>query len=363
MTDERDVLGEILAYLTGETEPPAFDDLTAGERDEAEALLEEMKAAISVDFDAIPNYEDDPVAVRLGFRSGPEQARVYGPTIRKLRERAGLTGRELATAVSATGRTVDASWVNNLESGTWTTITAVEAEAIAGAVGGEERFLGDPSVSGSVIDQIATTIVEEYNQLTVSRFTEPFGDAFDRRLLVSFIDLRILLIVCRTDQEREAAVGFAVACVVDAERYAAIAAVADDLDLTTWLVRPGDVLEHYDTPAGTHTVPGAMPSVTPTTLPLALGKIIEGEVIRWPAFDLAWETVAGASDELRAAAKQAAFKKLERSAGRVGIDRRPAFQSVGKPDLERADRFISALLAGTSTETVDDYLAEVERAS
>jgi transcriptional regulator with XRE-family HTH domain len=363
MADERDVLGEILAYLTGEAELPAFDDLPAGERDEAEALLEGMKAAINVDFDGIPNYEDDPVAVRLGFRSGPQQARVYGPTIRKLRERAGLTGRDLATAVSATGRTVDASWVNNLESGTWTTITAVEAEAIAGAVGVEERTLGDPSVPGGVIDRIATTVVEEHNQLTVSRFTEPFGDAFERRLLVSFVDLRILLIVCSTDQEREAAVCFGVACVVDADRYVAIAAVADDFDLTTWLVRPGDVLEHYDTPAGTHTRPGAMPGVAPTTLRLALGKIIEGEVIRWPAFDLAWATVAGASDELRTAAKQTAFKKFTGSAGRVAIDRRPAFQSVGEPDLERADRFISALLAGTSTETVDDYLAEVEQAS
>ena len=363
MADERDVLGEILAYLTGEADRPAFDDFPADDRSGAEALLEQMTAAINLDFDAIPDYEDDPVAVRLGFRSGPEQARVYGPTIRKLRESAGLTGRQLATAVSATGRTVDASWVNNLETATWTTITALEARAIAGALGIEERTLGDPSVPGSVLDRIATTIVEEHNQLTVSRFTEPFGNAFERRLLVSFVDLRILLIICSTVPEREAAVRFAIACVVDADRYAAIAAVADDVDLTTWLVRPRDVLEHYDTPAGTHTRPGAMPTVAPTTLPLALGQIIEGEVIRWPAFDLAWETVAGASDELRAEAKRAALKKYKSSAGRVAVDRRPAFQSVGQPELERADAFISALLAGTSNETVDDYLAAVEQAS
>lgn len=363
MADERDVLGEILAYLTGEAERPTFDGLPVDDRREAFELLAELEGAINIDFDAIPSYEDDPVAVRLGFRTGVEQARVYGPTIRKLRERAGLTERDLATAVSAAGRTVDASWVNDIESGTWRTITAVEADAIAGAVGVEERTLGDPSVPGSVMDRIATTVVEKHNQLAVVRFKEPFGDAFDRRLLVSFLDLRVLLIVCGDRHEREVAVQFAVSCVADADRYAAIAAVADDDDLTTWLVRPRDVLEHYDTPAGTHTLPGDNPNVLPTTLPLAIGRIVEGEVVRWPAFDVTWEAIVEGNDELRSEAKKAALKRFNGSAGRVAVDRRPAFQSVGETELNRADDFISALLAGTSIETVDEYLAEVEQAS
>lgn len=363
MTERRNVMEEILAYLTGEADRPDWGHLPANERAEAEALLEETTAAINVDFDAIPDFEDDPVAVRLGFRSGPAQARVYGPTIRKLRERAGLSPAEVATAVSATGRTVDASWVANLETDTWTTITAAEAGALADAVGVDERTLGDPSVAGNVVDRVAAAVVEEHSQLTVSRFAEPFGNEFERRLLVSFIDLRILLIVCANDDERAAAVQFAVARVVDADRYAGIGAVADDDQHTTWMVRPRDVLEHYDAPAGTHTRPGPRPSISPTTLSLALGQIIEGEVIRWPAFNLSWTPVAEANDEVRAAVKQAAFKKFKTSAARVAVDRRPAYQSVDERDLERADLLIASLLAGTSTVTVADYLAEVERAS
>jgi transcriptional regulator with XRE-family HTH domain len=242
MAHERDVVSEILAYLTDEAGRPTFDDLPEDDRRKASELLVELEGAMNVDFDAIPPYEDDPVAVRLGFRAGVDEARVYGPTIRKLRERAGLTEQDLATAVSAGGRTVDASWVNDIESGTWRTITAVEADAIAGAVGVEERVLGDPSAPGSVVDRVATTVVEEHNQLAVVRFKEPFGDAFERRLLVSFLDLRILLIVCGDGDERDAAIQFAVRCVADADRYAAIAAVADDENLTTWLVWPRDVL-------------------------------------------------------------------------------------------------------------------------
>jgi transcriptional regulator with XRE-family HTH domain len=342
MAEGRDVTKEILAYLAGDAQRPTFDDLTAAGRDAARAELAAAEDGLKLDFDMIPSFDEDPVAVRLGLREGPEQARVYGPAIRHARQAAGLSTREIARVVSATGNTVDDQWVEELEMSTWRTISAAEAEAIAAATGAEPRSLG---AQATPVDRIAAAVIAEHSQLTAIRFEEQFGGQFPDRILVSFLDLRILLIVV-DGSLRDAALRFAIECVADADRYTAIGAVQDDEDMTTWIVRPRDVLEHYEAPDGAHRHATSSPNIIPTTLSLAIGDLIQGEVVRWPSFEIDMTVVDEDIDSLRQDIGQSCLKKYRASASRVAVDRRPAYATVGEVELQRAQDVIGRLLAG-----------------
>jgi hypothetical protein len=356
--ERRDVTEEILAYLAGDAHRPTFDELADDERAAALAELAAAEDSLNIDFDMIPSFDDDPVAVRLGLRSGPEQARVYGPAIRHAREAASFDTREFARTVSAAGTTVDARWVEELEAGTWRTITAAEAGAIATATGVEPRTLGNPSVPISPVDRIAAAVIVEHNQLTASRFDEPFGAAFADRILVSFLDMRILLIVVDA-RCRDAAIRFAVDCVADADRYTAIGAVYDDEDMTTWIVRPRDVLERYETPGGAHWQATSNPEVVPTTLGIAIGELVQGEVVRWPSFGIDIIPVDDDLDGIRERIGMHCLKKFRASASRVAVDRREAYSTVGEVELERIQLVIGGLLAGDTTPDAEALLDEV----
>lgn len=357
VAERHDVTEEILAYLTGDAPRPTFEGLSASERDKALATLAEAENALTIDFDMIPSFDEDPVAVRLGLRDGPEEARVYGPAIRHARQTAGLDPWELARSVSGTGHTVDASWVEALEAGTWQTITLEDAEAIAAATDVEPRTLGDPSVPLDLVERVAAHVIAEHSQLTADRFDEPFGAQFPHRVLVSFLDMQILLIVVSANLH-DAALGFAVACVADADRYTAVGVVQDDEDLTTWILRPSDVLERYLTPQGTHRPPTTNPDVVPTTLSLALGGLIQGEVVRWPSFDLDIRAVDDDIDGLRSDLGKNCLEKFQKSARRVASDRRDAYATVGEAELARVQHAISRLLAAGGPVDADELINE-----
>lgn len=357
MAERRDVTEEILAHLAGGAPRPTFDELPARERDEALAELADAENALHTDFDMIPSFADDPVAVRLGLRPGPEQARVYGPALRQARQAAGLSPWDLARFVSGTGHTVDAAWIEAIEAGTWTTISASEADAIATATGAEARTLGDPTVPLDVVTRLAAEVIAEHSQLTATRFDEPFGSQFPGRILVSFLDMRILLIVA--GDIPEPALRFAVNCVADADRFTAIAVVVDDEDRTTSMVRPRDVLERYNTPEGTHRLATTHPDVVPTTLSLALGELIEGEVVRWPSFDLDITTVDDDVDGLREGIGEKSLKKFRTSANRVAVDRRDDYATVGASELARTQQVVGRLLAAGGPVDADDLIDEI----
>lgn len=364
MNERRDVTEEILEYLVGDAERPTFADLDDDDRSAAIAQLEALEAALEDDDDMIPSFHDDPVAVRLGFRSGPDEARIYGPTVAVARRAAGLSHRELAAKVSATGHTIDAKYLRDIEEGAWRTVTTDAAASLAGALGVEPRRLGDPGHRDDLLDRVGQSVTEAHDELVITRFEAPFGDPFANRFLVAFLDLRILLIVCSNNVERDAAIDFAIRSVADADRYAVIAAVDDDSDLTTWPVRPGDVLEQYATPEGTHTTPVEHPAVVPTSLALAMGGLIEGEVVRWGSFSISLrEAVQTDTDELRERVGAAALKRIRSSAAKVAIDRREAFGSIGEPELDRAQRLIGGVVAGDGPFDADAALSDVARVS
>lgn len=363
MTERQDVTDRILSYLAGDAERPTFDDLDAEARVDALTQLEGLEAAL-IDDEMIPSFADDPVAVKLGFRNGPEEARIYGPSVATARRAAGLSGRELATKVSASGYTTDAETLRDIEADSWRTVTGDLANALAGALGVEPRRLGDPDFRDDLLDRVGTAVMDAHDELLVARFEEPFGDRFRDRFLVAFLDLRLLLIVCENDEVRNAAIEFAVASVADADRYAVIAAVDNDADLTTWPVRPRDVLDRYGVPTGDHVKVTGRPPIQPTSLALGIGAIVEGEVVIWGSF----EVNLGASEqrditELRDTAGAEALKRIRQSATRVAEDRRDAFGSIGEDELANIQRVIDSVMAGTARFDALAALEEVERVS
>lgn len=366
MTDQRDVAEEILAYLAGEIDRPTFADLDPDVRAAALRELALLEEFVDTDINMIPSFDEDPVAVRLGFRAGPEEARIYGPAVRFAREAAGLTKREVAKAVSASGRTVDEGWVSSIEDGTWRTISADIASLLADAFGVPARTLGNPATPNEgAMDEIALAVVGEHEQLAVTRFEEPFAEQFPRRLLGSFLDLQILFILCDNHEERVEAVDFAARWIVDAARFAAILVVHSDEELTTYVVKPEIVLSRFTAPAGAHKDATPSPEIVPTTLPLAIGEIVEGQVIRWPAFDRDLRDGMSADvTDLRAKASAEALKRFRTSASRVADDRKEAFASIGERELVKANALIDAILAGRDEQfDAARGLDDVERVS
>jgi transcriptional regulator with XRE-family HTH domain len=315
----------------------------------------------------IPSFNEDPVAVRLGFRDGPEEARIYGPTVQAAREAAGLTKSDIAIAVSAAGHTVDVGWVSSIEDGTWHTVATDVVAALASALGAPARGLGSPGRPEGPLDQIALSVVHEHEHLSVARFESPFAEQFPRRLLVSFLDLRVLLIICDSDAERIGAVDFAVHAISDAAQYAAIVTVRTDDDLTCWVVRPEDVLSHFAVPGGRHTGPTLAPQLTSTILGLAMAEIVQGQVVRWHSFaGILGARVDADTRALRDGVSAAARKKFRSSATRVAADRKDAFLSVGDVELGRVNDLIDSTLADTDMGDPFDpatVLDNVERAS
>lgn len=364
MTERRDVTEEILDYLLGGAERPTFADLDDRERSAALAQLEALETALEDEDGMVPSFHDDPVAIRLGFRNAPDEARIYGPTVAVARRAAGLSHRELAAKVSASGHTIDAKAVRDIEDGMWRTVTAEVAASLAGALGVEPRRLGDPDHRDELLDRVGQGVVEAHDELVITRFEDPFGDRFAHRFLVAFLDLRILLVVCSSDTERDAVLDFALGSVADADRYAVIAAVDDDSDLTTWPVRPRDVLERYAAPDGTHTTAAEHPAIIPTSLPLAIGGLIEGEVVQWGSFGIDLrEAVQADTEELREQIGADTLKRIRSSAAKVATERREAFASIGDAELANAQHLVDQVLAGGDPVDTEAALDEVQRVS
>lgn len=365
VTERRDVTEEILAYLAGESDRPTFEDLDDDARATALRALAALEQLVDTDMNAIPLFEEDPVAVRLEFRDGPGEARIYGPAVRAAREAAGLSKRDAAKAVSGAGHTVDVGWLSDVEDGTWRTVTADIADILGETFGVPARTLGNPNVPSGVLDDVATVVIDAHDHLTVSRFEEPFGELFPRRLLGSFLDLRVLLIVCADDVERVEAVQFAVEVIVDADRFAAIIAVLTDEDLTAYPVRSELLLPRSTTPEGENVEPFTAADIVPTTLAFALGDIVQGQVICWAKFDRSLTGGVHADTvRLRAEASAAALKKFRGSAARVAADRKDIFKDVGESEQAGVNRLIDELLSGERDHLdVVGALGEIENVS
>src|ERR1700722_10654885 len=100
------VYEEFFAYLDGTTPRPDLSTVPANIAAELEAIEISEQASRNVDFEMVPDFESDPVAIRLGFRSGAEEQRVSGGALAHARTRQGLSIKELADLATAQGTTV-----------------------------------------------------------------------------------------------------------------------------------------------------------------------------------------------------------------------------------------------------------------
>jgi transcriptional regulator with XRE-family HTH domain len=361
-TMSEDIDDRIMKFIDGDDDRPTFDDLAEPARSEALARLNAIEAAFSIDYDRIPSFDEDPVAVRLGYRSGSPEARVYGPTIQARRTEAGMSLRELAQGVSERGYTIDEGTVAALEASGWKTVTSALADAVADFLGINPRELTRAdTTAGMALARAGERVVEQHDQLTVARAKEPLGEQFPERLVASFLDLRILLVVCTDDTEFHEAVSFAQRAIVNAAHLAAIGAVRDTEDLDTVLVEPKHALDGYHGALGEQRSP-KLPTEQP--LDVAIAGLITGQIVRWPRFELDRSIGDdGLSREILVEESELALSRVQKRARRVAEDRRPAYATI--TDTERAGvvEIAGDVLSPNTTLSADDVIAAITDAA
>ncbi len=326
MTEHREPIDEILDYLSGAAARPTFEDLDAEARAEAQRRLAILEDLRGVDVDAIAPFEEDPVAVRLGFRDGPPETRVYGPAVRTAREHAGLTAAALAAAGSKSGLTIDAGYIEALESERWQTIQTRLAEALADACSVDVQGLTMDRVR---VDPVAIAAVNAHDRILVTRYAGRVASEFSRRFEIGLFDLSILAIAGVANEERATTLHIATRELTEVGQFDRIMVVADDDELTTWALATDDVMSCFHTPDGQHRPATTDPTVAPLPFEMAIERIVEREVVEWVDFAGSLRPGLDAdTDRLCGDASAEAYQAFKRSASRVADDRREAFASV-----------------------------------
>lgn len=343
MDDLETAMERILTFVQGNAPRPSFEDLAPDARAEAERLLAAIEAVEGIDLDMIPQFDEDPVAVRLGFRDGPAQVRVSGEAIAAARTALGLSPAQLATEMSRSGHTVDSRLITDLESQPWATVTAAEAAALAAALGLHEESLGSrPATPFSAATEIAKRLVEQSEDIAVRRASDTFGNQFPERLVMAYLDLRVLILVCIDDSERSAAVEFARQTILDTH-LAGIAAVRTTEEFPTTLIEPIHATESYGTPSGTHREP-RVPAELP--LQMAFASLVERMTLQWASFEFNVTRMAlGSTEALIAEEANRALSALQASSRRVHVSKRPAFHSIGNAERSAVVVLTTSILA------------------
>lgn len=152
------IYDEFFSYLDGDAPRPDLSHLADDVTAELEAIESAARVSQNVDVDMIPEFESDPVAVRLGFRSGVDEQRVSGGALAEARRRRELSPEELAARASAKGVTVTAADITGIEAEPWSTTASRIVEALAAALEVEEHDAGwglqgsDRAGAGSLLD-------------------------------------------------------------------------------------------------------------------------------------------------------------------------------------------------------------------
>lgn len=342
MTERRDAIEEILEYLSGAVARPTFEDLDNAARVDAQRKLAILEDLRGVDVDAVATFEEDPVAVRLGFRDGPPETRVFGPAVRAARERAGMSATALATAGSRSGLTIDAGFIEALEEGQWQTIQTRLADALADACGSR---LAELTLDSGFVDPVAVAAVNAHDRLLVTKYAGRIASEFPRRLEIGLFDLAILAIAGVTDEERSTALQIASDELIEVGYFDRIMVVADDDELTSWVLATDDVMSYFHAPDGHHREATSAPAILPLPFEMAMKQIVEQEVVEWVNFSGSLRPSLDAdSDNLCDQASDDAYRAFLRSASRVADDRRDAFASVDESVKAAIAQLIRALL-------------------
>lgn len=344
MDDLEMAMERILAFAQGNAPRPSFEDLAPDTRAEAERALAAIEAVKGIDLDMIPAFDEDPVAVRLGFRNGPAQVRISGDAVAAARIAQGLSPAQLATEVSRSGHTIDSRLITDLESQPWATTTGAEAAALATALGVDKESLGrKPVPPFSAATEISQRLVEQSQDVAVRRASDGFGKQFPERLVMAYLDLRVLIIICIDDDEYSAAVEFARQSILDMANLAGIAAVRTTAEFPTTLIEPIHATESYGTPSGTHREP-QVPAELP--LDLVFASLIERMTLQWIPFKLNVKRIALSSAEaLIMDEANHALGALQATSKRVHVSKRPAFLTIGNAERDDAAMLTTSILA------------------
>jgi hypothetical protein len=336
------VFEQMSAFLAGEGERPDLDGMPQELREELETMLELAKATRGMDLDLVPDFEEDPVAVRLGFRPGPAETRIAGESVAALRRKLGASAQELAMAVSERGYTVDEDWIHDLEAAPWTTIPKRAARALADALGVDQERLGrrpgadrrDP------VATVAKRLVELDPALSVTIGDHILGGAAlpRRQLVASYLDLRVWVFVALESEALPARLDGAIRAARELLRSAAeisaAAVVVADTDLSTRLIDPSDLSPSICVPSGRSMPATAVTPVLP--LELAFRAFLQRMIPRWDPYDFdAGRHEPIDLDAIVRPITRGCIEGVNRTGYRARIDeKKAAYQSIGDTELE-----------------------------
>jgi hypothetical protein len=340
---ERDAAFEqMAAFLAGESERPDLDGVPAELREELETMLEVANATRGIDLDLVPDFEEDPVAVRLGFRPGPAETRIAGAAVAALRRELGASAQELATVVSERGYTVDEDWIHDLESAPWTTITERAAGALANALGVDQgRLARRPSADRrDPVATVAERLVDLDPALSVTIGDRVLGGAElpRRQLVAGYLDLRVWVFVLLEPEavpaRLDAAIRTARELLRSAADTSAVAVVVADTNLSTRLIDPSDLNPSISVPSGRLLQAGA--AVTAMPLELAFRAFLQRMIPWWDPYH--FEAGNHEPIDLKAIVRpitRGCIEAVNRSGHRAKIDeKRAAYQSFSDAELE-----------------------------
>jgi Helix-turn-helix domain len=343
--DEREretVFEQMSAFLAGEGEHPDLDGVPAELREELETMLEVAKATRGIDLDFVPDFEEDPVAVRFGFRPGPVQTRIAGESVADLRRELGASAQELATAVSERGYTVDEEWIHDLESAPWTTIPERAAHALADALGVDQARLGRRPAADrrDPVATVAERLVELDPALSVTIGDHVLSSAPlpRRQLVASYLDLRVWVFVLLESEALPAHLDAAIRAAGELLRSAAdtsaVAVVAADTDLSTLLIDPSHLNPSICVPSGWSVPAGT--AVTAMPLELAFRAFLQRMIPRWDSYD--FEAGRHEPIDLDAIVRpitRGCIEGVNRTGHRARVEeKKVAYQSIGDAELE-----------------------------
>jgi hypothetical protein len=340
---ERDaVFEQMAAFLAGEGERPDLDGVPAELREELETMLEVANATRGIDLDLVPDFEEDPVAVRLGFRPGPAETRIAGESVAALRRKLGASAQELATAVSERGYTVDEDWIHDLESAPWTTIPEQAAHALADALGVDQgRLARRPGADRrDPVATVAERLVDLDPALSVTIGDHVLGGAElpRRQLVASYLDLRVWVFLALGPEALPARLDAGIRAARELLRSAAdtsaVAIVVADADLSTLLIDHSHLHPSICVPSGWSIPAGS--AITAMPLELAFGAFLQRMIPRWDPYE--FDTGSREPIDLDAIVRpitRGCIEGVNRSGHRARVDeKKAAYQSIGGAELE-----------------------------
>jgi hypothetical protein len=348
------VYEEFFAYLDGNAPRPDLSTVPANIAAELEAIEISEQAGRNVDFEMIPDFESDPVAIRLGFRSGAEEQRVSGGALAHARTRQGLSVKELADLTTAQGTTVTPSDIASLEDQAWSTTASNIVAELARVLAIDEADLRirRPTLSETVTDRLLGLGLP----LTLDDDTDPVIDSVtgdSKRLVVAYLDLRVRTVLLAdvdadhvADREHLRTAQLILRIAGDTS---AVALVSGDADATTQIIEPADVSTAVSVPSGRRL--WFVPARPPMAIELAFNQFFERLVPQWDALETDTASVIG-TDSLGDLVTPLAERSVaSASAKKFKIaEKKLAYSSLDSRDVNAIAALISTIAAGHDTD-------------